>query len=228
MFNSKYKYHLCFISSLGISITSYFLYNYFFNTKKIIKEKEKKKDEPYENKYYDKYEALSSIDLDEEYVKSLKNNIIIETTPKGNIIMCYDFEKESFIYYSDTKDINYLYLETVSRKYAITYNCKKIVVDIKQELEDAKKEKPIKEEKESNKPNDKLFASFKNYNRKGTGGSKNIKNKFTLRQNANRYTYKGKIDSYNILQTDKYRVEKKSNFSFYEFLAMQKIGKAIT
>jgi len=52
-------------------------------------------------------------------------------TPKGRIIMYYDFEKESFIYHCDTKDVPYLYLETVARKYALTYHCKKIVVDIK-------------------------------------------------------------------------------------------------
>ena len=47
-------------------------------------------------------------------------------------------DKESFIYYCDTKDISYLYLEAVARKYALTYSCKKIVVDIKAELKRAK------------------------------------------------------------------------------------------
>jgi hypothetical protein len=229
MFNSRYRFQLCLISSFGISLTSYLLYNYFFHTKILIKEEKKEKQiEPYENKYYDKFNTLHVFELEEEYVKGLKNNIIVENTPKGNIIMYYDFEKESFVYYCDTKDINYLYLETVARKYAINNNCKKLVVDIKKELENAKKETPKTKQVPVSKNTSEVFASFKGYNRKGTGGSKTIKNKFILCQNANRYTYNGKIKDYNILQTNKYTtIKDEPNFTFNEFLAMQRIANAI-
>ena len=102
------------------------------------KKKQKAQDEPYENKYYDRFEQLECEDLEEDTVKGMKNNTLYEMTPKGKVIMYYDFEKESFVYYCDTKDIPYLYLETVARKYALTYDCKKIVVDIKKEIENAK------------------------------------------------------------------------------------------
>jgi hypothetical protein len=219
MFFSKYRFPLILLGSLGISVSSYFLLKHYFHKEKKIEEK---KEEPYENKYYDKFEDLECIELEEDYVKSLKSNIIIEKTPKGNILMYYDFEKESFIYYSDTKDISYLYLETIARKYAIQFNCKKIVVDIKKELEEAKKEKP-KEEINKKVSKNELFASFKDYNRKGSGGSKTMNKKFIIRQNANRYSYRGKLNEYKYLQSDAYKKEKKEDFEILDFASFKRL-----
>ena len=219
MFFSKYRFPLILLGSLGISVSSYFLFKHFFHKEKKIKEKE---EEPYENKYYDKFEDLDCIELEEDYVKSLKSNIIIEKTPKGNVLMYYDFEKESFIYYCDTKDISYLYLETIARKYAIQFNCKKIVVDIKKELEEAKKEKPKEEIKKKENKNE-LFASFKNYNRKGSGGAKTLNKKFIIRQQANRYSYKGKINEYKFLQSDNYKIEDKEGFEILDFASFKRL-----
>jgi hypothetical protein len=219
MFFSKYRFPLILLGSLGISVSSYFLFKHFFHKEKKIKEKE---EEPYENKYYDKFEDLDCIELEEDYVKSLKSNIIIEKTPKGNVLMYYDFEKESFIYYCDTKDISYLYLETIARKYAIQFNCKKLVVDIKKELQEAKKEKP-KEEIKKKESNNELFASFKDYNRKGSGGSKTMNKKFIIRQNANRYSYRGKLNEYNYLQSDAYKKEKKEDFEILDFASFKRL-----
>ena len=219
MFFSKYRFPLILLGSLGISVSSYFLFKHFFYKEKKIKEKE---EEPYENKYYDKFEDLDCIELEEDYVKSLKSNIIIEKTPKGNVLMYYDFEKESFIYYCDTKDISYLYLETIARKYAIQFNCKKLVVDIKKELQEAKKEKP-KEEIKKKESNNELFASFKDYNRKGSGGSKTMNKKFIIRQNANRYSYRGKLNEYNYLQSDAYKKEKKEDFEILDFASFKRL-----
>ena len=219
MFFSKYRFPLILLGSLGISVSSYFLFKHFFHKEKKIKEKE---EEPYENKYYDKFEDLDCIELEEDYVKSLKSNIIIEKTPKGNVLMYYDFEKESFIYYCDTKDISYLYLETIARKYAIQFNCKKLVVDIKKELQEAKKEKP-KEEIKKKESNNELFVSFKDYNRKGSGGSKTMNKKFIIRQNANRYSYRGKLNEYNYLQSDAYKKEKKEDFEILDFASFKRL-----
>lgn len=189
------------------------------------KKKQKALDEPYENKYYGRFEQLECEDLEEDTVKGLKNNALCETTPKGNVIMYYDFEKESFVYYCDTKDVSYLYLETVARKYALTYDCKKIVVDIKKEIENAKQSNTNKSKlstiyentsSSSTKKTTDMFASFKSYNRKGTGGSKSMNKSFVLRQNANRYSYSGKVSQYPILKTDDYKIEKPMEKMDYE------------
>ncbi|MDA9072364.1 hypothetical protein N9K75_00660 [bacterium] len=202
------------------------LYKYVKDDSKEEKENENKaQEEPYENKYYDRFEQLECEDLEEDTVKGMKNNTLYEMTPKGKVIMYYDFEKESFVYYCDTKDIPYLYLETVARKYALTYDCKKIVVDIKKEMENAKQSNTNKSKlstiyentsSSSTKKTTDMFASFKSYNRKGTGGSKATNKKFVLRQNANRYSYSGKVSQYPILKTDDYKIEKPMEKMDYE------------
>ena len=182
-------------------------------------DKDKSKDVSYENKYYDKFQEMESEDLEEDGVKSLKNSVLYEITPKGRIIMYYDFEKESFIYHCDTKDVPYLYLETVARKYALTYHCKKIVVDIKKELELARETSVANENKSKLLIGVKaysLFASFKSYNRKGSGGSKTINKKFILRQNANRYSYGGKVSEFPFIKTNDYKLEKPMEKMDYE------------
>jgi hypothetical protein len=194
------------------------------------KDKYKSKDVSYENKYYDKFQEMESEDLEEAGVKSLKNSVLYEMTPKGRIVMYYDFENESFIYHCDTKDVPYLYLETVARKYALTYHCKKIVVDIKKELEVARETSIVNEKNNKSKilvgvKADSLFATFKSYNRKGSGGSKTINKKFILRQNANRYSYGGKVSEFPFLKTNDYKLEKpmeKMNYETFKKLMAKK------
>lgn len=243
-YSKKHRFNILYITG-GVAVSSalfYYLYSNFpqismdmFNSKDDSKDKGKDKENDkhgkdtnvlevasYENKYYDKYDEMESEDLDEEYVKTLKNNVLYEMTPKGRIIMYYDFEKESFTYYCDTKDVPYLYLETVARKYALTYHCKKIVIDIKRELDTAKETNVANDNKSKTlalvdaKKTDNLFASFKSYNRKGTGGSKTMNKKFILRQNANRYSYSGKVNTYSFLKRNEYKIEKPMDKMDYE------------
>lgn len=183
------------------------------------------KDDFYENKYYEQYDKLELCDLEEDYVKSLRNNFVFETTPRGGIVMYYDFEKESFIYYCDTKDISYLFLETVARKYAVTFHCKKLVVDMKHELMLAKEKKNNVNKNLGKVGNtvtniaskDNLFATFKGYNKKGFGKELNTTNKkFILRQQANRYSYGGKFDQFSILKSPEYKIEKSMDNMNYE------------
>ena len=120
-----------------------------------------------------------------ERFNGLKNSIIMEKTPLGNVVMFYNNARSSFEYYSDST-IPYRYLEVLGRKYVITYNCKRIYVDMSKELEEAEKklaEKKQKEEEERKKqearekgksnsiataeePQKKnVFAKFKTYNK---------------------------------------------------------------
>jgi hypothetical protein len=233
-YSKKHRFNILYITG-GVAVSSalfYYLYSNFpqismdmFNSKDDSKDNSDKsvvEVESYENKYYDKYDEMESEDLDEDYVKTLKNNVLYEMTPKGRIIMYYDFEKESFTYYCDTKDVPYLYLETVARKYALTYHCKKIVVDIKRELDTAKETNIANDNKSKAqalvdaKKTDNLFASFKSYNRKGTGGSKTMNKKFILRQNANRYSYSGKVNTFPFLKRNEYKIEKPMDKLDYE------------
>jgi hypothetical protein len=113
----------------------------------------------------------------------------MEFTPQGNVLMKYDKNKESFIFYSDNT-IPYRYLEVVGRKFVKQFNCRPLFVDMEEELklaeekwEKERKEKEEKEEEEKRKKEEAIknkapieekkknvFAKFKSYNKEsGTG-----------------------------------------------------------
>ena len=122
----------------------------------------------------------------------LKNCYIIENTPLGNVLMLYDNERGTFIFYSDST-IPYRYLETVGRKYVKQFNCRPIFVDMEEEIrlaeerwEKDRKEKEEKEENEKRKNEENIknnlpvqekknvFAKFKSYNKEAGTGHVNI------------------------------------------------------
>uniref|UniRef100_A0A6C0DGC5 Uncharacterized protein n=1 Tax=viral metagenome TaxID=1070528 RepID=A0A6C0DGC5_9ZZZZ len=137
--------------------------------------------EKYEDKYLDIYKKTDSIVCTDEKIEGLKNTILMENTPLGNVIMYYDKSRETFIYYSDS-NIPYRYLEVISRKYVVMNNCKQIHVDMEQEIKEAEEKLEQKrqdeeekkkqlEELERQKPEENqsitkkdVFAKLKKYN----------------------------------------------------------------
>ncbi len=176
----------------------------------------KEEDIPYEMKWFDVFNDTDSDEsvedeLTEEFVNDLSLNTVTETTPRGDVLMYYSSKLGSFVYHSRTKEIPYKYLETVARKYVIEYNCKKLYVDIRKEYEKGlnkyketkeKEEKAAKDAKDGvvdeTKENKKkqIFANFKTYNRKGEIHNKQKDKIYILKEQANRYSYRGKIEEY--------------------------------
>jgi hypothetical protein len=116
----------------------------------------------------------------------LMNNFVLDNTPLGNVIMTYNNNKEVFEYYSDNS-IPYRFLESVARKYVITYFCRPLYVDMEEELKESEKkrlekenEEKLQKEKEKEELNNKamipikksVFAKFKSYNKEGGSGGK--------------------------------------------------------
>jgi len=185
------------------------------------KDMETKEEEiPYEMKWFDEFDDADDEDEDdgegeeeltEEFVNDLSLNTVTETTPRGDVLMYYSSKLGSFVYHSNTKEIPYKYLETVARKYVIEYNCKKLYIDIRKEYEKGlnkyneikeKEEKAAKDAKDGvvdeTKENKKkqIFANFKTYNRKGEVHNKQKDKIYILKEHANRYSYRGKIEEY--------------------------------
>jgi hypothetical protein len=204
---------------------------------------------PYENRYFTEYDDLEEKDLTDKFVKDLTLNVIREETPKGEVLMYYGHEMGSFIYYSKTKEIPYKYLETLARKYVIIYDCKRIYIDIRKEYEKGlNKYNEMKENKTpvggseggaatgddvGAKKKKQLFASFKTYNRKGEVNAKQKDKIYILREKANRYSYRGKIEEYkeeeqnekmdehgNCMESD--GVVKEKNIDFSSFKKMNR------
>ena len=180
---------------------------------------ETKKEIAYQMKWFEEFDEMGETDNDsnegeeltEEFVNNLSLNTITETTPRGDVLMYYSSKLGSFVYHSNTKEIPYNYLETVARKYVIDYNCKKLYVDIRKEYEKgvnkykeikAKEEKALKDEKDGKlddtKENKKkqIFANLKTYNRKSEVNNKQKDKIYILKEQANRYSYRGKIEEY--------------------------------
>jgi hypothetical protein len=150
-------------------------------------EEQKKKEKSitkFEDKYLDRFIATEEKDLSSEKMDSLANSFIMENTPQGNVVMFWDNKRETFSYYADHL-IPYRYLEVVGRKYVLTNDCRKLFINMndeivaaKKKLEDKKKQKEEDEEKqkqnkqqESNskqvveQPKKSVFAKLKSYNR---------------------------------------------------------------
>ena len=210
--------------------------------------KEKEKDQElvkppikYKDKYFENLNKLQSIDLSDDFLNNLKNSIIIENTPKGNIIMFWNNKRETFTYYSDST-IPYSILEVVARKYVITYNCKKLYINMFIELELAEKKflelnslklekqviEPITETTEPIKitPSN-VFAKFKNYNK---DNNKNVAISLDSSKKANNSNPKNASVNTPIKE-EKFVKERANRYSYegkfcnYSFL--QKVDKKI-
>lgn len=143
---------------------------------------------PYPDKYLEKFKSMP---FDNELldIETLKNSIVVEHTPLGNVAMYYDNKREAFIYYSDSV-MPYRYLEVVARKYVITFYCKRVFIDMEDEInkakmkiEEQKNAKKLEEEQAQAEKQDleikeepkkkNVFATFKNYNKNTTKDSSN-------------------------------------------------------
>ena len=73
---------------------------------------------------YDEATQEQNGDLEKEWRK----RILMEYTPRGNIVMYYDAYKRGFAYYSDTH-ISYPLLNSVAMKYVCVYHCLDFFID---------------------------------------------------------------------------------------------------
>jgi len=180
---------------------------------------EKKQIINYEDKYVEKYRKMEKIDVVDP--EKLKNSILFENTPLGNVLMFYDNSRKSFVYYAD-KSISYKYLESVGMRYVVTFNCASIFYDMQEEIKlaeektienrkekEREKEREKEKEKEDHPAKTSVFAKFKKYNNstEKTVNSKTpvkiVDNTVVVKENANRYSYEGKLSNYNFLKFPK-------------------------
>jgi hypothetical protein len=186
----------------------------------------------------------------DEQLKKFKNKYVIDHTPLGNVLMFYNHDKLAFEYYSDST-IPYRYLETVARKYVITYQYRPLYIDMEEQLKEYEKKMEEKEEKKrqekekleqfSESRNGSLiekeckkkdvFAKFKSYNKEAGTGRVNTapppknsipQNRMNVNINLNDKKY----------GNDKMLLKEKSNRYSYQgkflnFNILQKIDKKV-
>ena len=161
---------------------------------KDLRDEKNKLDDLFQSKKYIE-ESLDKINEEarkfiiDKRLDKLENCHVMEFTPLGNVLMKYNKNKESFIFYSDST-IPYRYLEVVGRKFVKQFNCRPIFVDMEEELKLAEekyeketKEKEQKEEEEKRRKEEAIknqtpleekkknvFAKFKSYNKESCSG----------------------------------------------------------
>ena len=109
--------------------------------------------------------------------KYLINSFIIDSTPVGNVLMRYSAVKLTFEYFSD-KTVPRRFLETLARKYVVTFHCPHLYIDTNAEIAQITLSnnvknttaKLVKDEKVLNKSKQ-IFAKLKPYNVKPSSRS---------------------------------------------------------
>lgn len=174
-------------------------------------------------------EEKSYTNMIENKLNGFINNYIIETTPVGNVIMRYNNDKKSFEYFSN-HSVPYRYLETIGRKYILTYKCKDIFIDMDEEVEKANKLNEMKKNDKSDKSIENKKLLIKPINSASILKNKNVEpppnrtsqtivnpiNNIEMAvKNANRYTWEGRFNDFKIIKCEK--KFNSNNISFSEF-----------
>ena len=154
----------------------------------------------YESQYFTELEELTDREIDSD----IGGHTLIEETPNGIVHMKYNMETGIFEYYTDKfSDMTYEILDTVARLFAVTFNCKRICVNYRDEIQNGTNKMlseiefdklMLSKEQEADAVKEKersVFASFKKYNKK-TGNNVD-KKYFVITEKANRFKFKGKI-----------------------------------
>ena len=156
-----------------------------------------------------------------------ERNILLETTPQGNICIRYSNIEEGFEYWSD-KVIDYKYLETAARKYVTSFGYKDLYIDRKKELktkieklnEEIKENKENKEkfeEEEKKKEQESVFMVPKS--NKLLLKTKLTKNDFVV-EKANKYIRKGRFNDSNWHKPKSKESENKKTISYKDWFFM--------
>ena len=168
---------------------------------------------------------------DNDFEKQWKSRILMENTPRGNVMMFFNPYLLSYHYYSDEQIIPYKILEQVATKYVVMYRCKDFFIDVEkrpgnkilevlQKEEDSLKSKKMKVNDITKCVNIQseskdVFAALKDYRSEATkatpteqNGLKPTKKKVEEPKFSNKFVRIGKMCEFNITQKP---VDKKIN-----------------
>ena len=190
-----FKFLFMFFSGMGISIL--FIVHVVYLP---LKNNENELIDPnveYLSEYTDVFDNLNEEVISNEKKSLLKKNILFEFTPIGYIIMYYNDENDEFNYYSD-RIPSYGFLETVSRKYVVTFHCKSIykIYENEKDKYEAKENKEKEDNEKKNSKKKSVYANFKRYN--------NTKSKINDNEPIlqNKYKRLGLIREFNVIKKE--------------------------
>ena len=192
-------------------------------------DEEEEEEELYEDKY-----CLDFVKQSDDK-KNHINLMVQEATPDGSVFMKWNEDNESFDYWCDNKEIKYMYLEVVARKYCTMFGCPEIYIDRgkdiqrqkeleKQAEEKAKMEEEDKKEEEVDS-DDELFAKLKKPEEvKKSVAKKKVE---TAAVRSNKYRRVGKVSEMILLQEVKSKEEPKKKMTFSDWVSFSKNSKTV-
>jgi len=178
------------VVTIGVVISTVFVGYYCF----VTKEKDDDEDnlnelDEYHGKFLHEFDELNEREIDNDGLKEFDELSLRTDTPRGEVVMIYSYETETFCYYADKTEISFKTLETVAREYCIKNDCKNLYVNAKVEeknKKDADKKAKKLCENEKNEENKTVFVQYKPYNAPTS----------LYVMKSNRFTKKGKIDEW--------------------------------
>jgi len=211
--SSRLKY----FKYLSFGLLVYSTYR-FFKSSAFFNKNKKKELQVKELPEYVKYDSGWYAEFDEFQKRLIKPTPMLsdppptiqEATPRGDILMYYDVKNKEFVYYSNNKNLPYRTLDAVARKYVCLHNVPSIYVDIREEVKKGFEKCKNKAKcvdsatTTSSSSSSSMYAVYKNYKSGATattsaadsnGVGKNSK-KVILKDNVNKFIFKGRIDDY--------------------------------
>ena len=168
---------------------------------------------PYENRY----PFVNDERITDNSGCDLFNTLIMDYTPQGNVLLRYNDHENTFDYWADD-NIQYRYLETLTRKYVQSFRCEHLYINRTEELrkkflklkEIKKKELEDKKNNVKPKKTDSVFATLKSGNIKSNKTSENA----LVAAKANKYIKRGRLKECAFFKPEP---KKPVQFSFADF-----------
>ena len=182
---------------LGGSMIELFLYR-LREKERLYESEESEEDtdseEKYTDRYHEEFEALAMRELTTDELLGLNTKIVREQVAENvEVILTFDKETDTFWYYTNQlKEVSYDILETLARKFAIEYDCKKICW----QEEPAQAQEPTQAQEEAPVGKSSVFAKFKKYNTGGKGSAPNFTSVVKVVEQMNHFRYRGKLVDY--------------------------------
>ena len=157
--------------------------------------------------FYDKSRFDRCVqDGNNELEKIWRTRLLLENTPRGNIMMFYDAYKMGFSFYCDQKIISYDVLNAVAMKYVKTYKCRDFFID--ESITPKEKSSPlisvhfpeeiIKPKQRTNNTKS-PFVTLRDYSKENPNSKIPILSK-EPEYKKNTFLYLGKMNNFDILQ----------------------------
>lgn len=150
-------------------------------------------------------------DENNETEKTWSRRILMESTPRGNLLMVYNAFKQSFDYYSDNH-IPYLMLNAAAMKFVTVFRCRDLFVDENEIPEghvsklatmNRQKEESKKKEDASNKQTMLAGPFVKPKKPPSNGEAKSGAEKKEEPKMKNKFSYRGKMVNFSVLNKPK-------------------------